>query len=161
MAKFLKFEAPTRTAAITAYIDARFGGYDANDQPTAPDVEAVRAWALSVVSASAETARSQYITTTPGKIGEYTQKREEFRSWRSAGSPDPASGTDYPIAAAESAAYGITAVEMLELWEQRSTAWSVASAQIAAAERAALLAIEAAENVAGITAALSGINFEE
>ena len=49
MASFLGFEAPTRAQAITAYIDARFRPQlDENTQAT-PDLNEVRAWALSLI----------------------------------------------------------------------------------------------------------------
>jgi len=116
--------------------------------------------AIEQVKQQAETTRSKIITTTPGKIGEYTQKREEFTAWRAAGSPDPVSAGAYPIAEAEAVPYGLSVTGMLQVWEQRAAAWSQASAAIAATERGALLALEAAPDVDTVQYIVDNLSFD-
>lgn len=133
--------------------------YAASPEFAAAQLAEAKAAAIEQTQQQAEATRANYITTRPGKIGEYTQKRTEFTAWRAAGSPDPAPAGAYPIAEAEAVSYGISTTGMLQIWEDRAAAWSAASAAIAAAERKALLAIEAATTVEEIEAALAAIEW--
>ena len=127
-----------------------------------PDFATVQAAALVLVQQEAESARGLVITLQPGKIGAYVQKQGEVTMWRAKGSPTlPVvfNEDDYPIAKAEAPTWGYTTLEMLQVWEAKIEAWSTASAAIESAERAALIAVAAAEDVAGIVGALAGLDF--
>ena len=129
---------------------------------TDADVEPARVWALAQVQAAAEAARGLVITLQPGKIGAYSQKRDEVTLWQANGSPTLPllfNQNDYPIAKAEAPVWGYTTLQMLQVWEVKIAEWATASAVIEATERAALMAVAAAEDVAGIAAVLAGLAF--
>ncbi|MCP4708024.1 MAG: hypothetical protein GY869_05330 [Planctomycetes bacterium] len=133
--------------------------FDEDGFPTIPPpLKEMQVWAVSEIKSQAETQRSQYITNLPGKIGEYRQKEAEYQRWqvKKSARPNPA---QYPIAAAESAVYGIKIAEMLQVWGERAVAWAQAAAQIAAIERRALLGVEAATDEAGLVEVLAGMEW--
>ena len=118
---------------------------------------AVKQSAVAEVNRLAEAERGKYITNLPGKIGEYRQKEAEFERWEAAGRPDKPDLAIYPIATLESVEYGLSPAKMLAVWGAKAAGWAQVSAQIAAVERRALVAIEAAQSEAEIEAALAGL----
>ena len=137
-------------AAIRTFGDAELG--------IEPDVELVREWATREAQGQAEVERGMWITLLPGKVGEYTQKREEFLAWDKAGRPAP-TDTDYPIAVAEARSYEIDPAQLLAIWGQRAAQWNRASGAIAEIERKALLLLEAARTVKRIAEILSRLSW--
>lgn len=126
-------------------------------EPDVATLEQAQRYATGDVNRQAETVRGRFITNTPGKVGEYTLKKGEVQRWAAAGRPAAPVPSEYPIAVAEAAEYGISTQVMLAIWEERAAAWEQASARIAAIERRALLAIDAAETVEAVAEALAGI----
>lgn len=131
--------------------------YAASAEYAAVVLAEAKRWAVAEIQHQAEATRAKFITNTPGKVGEYTLKKGEVQRWAAAGRPAAPVPSEYPIAVAEAAEYGISTQVMLAIWEERAAAWEQASARIAAIERRALLAIEAAETVEAVAEAMAGI----
>lgn len=139
-------EAAARAKAVESWLQ-QFYKIDVEVGPLPVDLEVIRAAALELAQAEAESARGLVITLQPGKIGAYVQKQDEVTMWHTRGSPTLPlvfNEDDYPIAKAEASTWGYTTLEMLQVWEAKIAAWSTASASIEATERTALVAIAAA-----------------
>jgi hypothetical protein len=138
-------------------IDCQTGETLEQEEEVIIPLDEIKSRATGEIKHQAETQRGRWITLQPGKIGEYRQKEAEVERWEAEDRPVEPDPARYPIAAAESAASGITLAEMLQTWEDRATAWAQASAGIAATERRALLAIEAAPSIAEVEAVLAAV----
>jgi len=126
-------------------------------KPPDPTLEELKQSGIIKIQEAAEGARGRFITTSAGKVGEYTQKRGSYDRWEAAGQPDPPSPSDYPIAEAERVVYDpmYTLTEMLQVWGAKSAEWDLVSAVIAPAEQSGKFAVEAAGDAEAVAAAIA------
>ena len=124
--------------------------------PTAEQMLAeAKADAREHLTAVISAARTAMITDLPGQDMIYLAKETEARAWVAAEDPDMA---DYPLLSAE---VGITAPDadaLAQLWLNLATLWRAAAALLEAVRMAVGGAIEAAETVDDVEAALAPLS---
>jgi hypothetical protein len=118
--------------------------------------------ARAKIAVQAEVVRARYITAGSGKALEYERKRAEAEAIDGGATP---SETDHPFiwAEAQVALSDGTALERATTYaviiKAKSDAWTTVGKAIATAERAALVAIDAATTEPEVRAAVSGASW--
>lgn len=129
------------------------------DEWTAGALARKKQEARDKVNAEAGALRLRYVTDAPLQSLVYQRKGEEARAYKSV---KDAGGTpvvsDYPHIEAEIGVRGASADEVVALFLTNDALWASLSAQIEGIRQAAMVAIEAATDEAGVDAA-AGIDW--
>ena len=121
---------------------------------TSDGLERARAAARADLAAWGQASRRQYITPLPGQDMIYLAKQEEARRWMADAEPDLA---DYPLLSAEVGITAPDADQLAQIWANMAALWITAAGQLELLRLTASAAIEAAETITEITAALATI----
>lgn len=138
-------------SAVPADRSQREAWRDTTPEPVI-DIDAAAALANAKAAAAARinteagAARAKYITVTAGQEATYLDKEREAAVY--AGNP----GGSYPYLAAEATATGTTVAAVADLVNATAAQWRGLNAQIEGKRRGALVAIEAAPDVAAVNA---------
>lgn len=123
--------------------------------PSGPPAEQLlaeaKASARQYLTDAISTARTAMITDLPGQDMIYLAKEAEARAWIADPAPDP---EDYPLLVAEIGITAPSAAELAQLWLNLASLWRTTAAQLEALRMAVGGAIEAAETVEDVDAAL-------
>lgn len=114
-----------------------------------------RAAARARLTAHITTARAALITVLPGQDMIYQAKEAEARAWIADPSPDPA---NYPLLAAEIGLTAPDAHSLAQLWLNMAQLWRQAAADLEALRLGVGAAIDAAETVEEVEAALQTLD---
>lgn len=115
-------------------------------------LDAAKAAARAELATAVGSLRGAYITSLPGQEMIYMAKEAEARDWLAAG--EPADLTTYPLLVAEIGLTAPTAFELAQLWLNMGALWREAAARLETLRLGAGTAIEAAETVEQVEAAL-------
>ncbi|TMV07322.1 hypothetical protein [Arenibacterium halophilum] len=118
------------------------------------ELEARRRAATAEVNATIGTRRQEFITDIPGQEMIYREKITEATLYLAAPIL-PAELTDYPLLSAEIGITAPDATALATLWLSMGAQWKRVGAELEAIRQAALLAISAAPDGAGVATALS------
>lgn len=114
-----------------------------------------RTAARARLTAHITTARAALITVLPGQDMIYQAKEAEARAWIADPSPDPA---NYPLLAAEIGLTAPDAHSLAQLWLNMAQLWRQAAAELEALRLGVGAAIDAAETVEEVEAALQTLD---
>ena len=121
---------------------------------TSDGLERARIAARADLAAWIDTARRQLITVLPGQDMIYLAKEAEARRWLADPAPNPA---EYPLLSAEVRITAPDGHSLSQLWLNMSALWISAAAQLEALRLSTSAAIEAAETITEISAAMAAI----